>query len=453
MTKRSFTLVTLFATLILLSVGWGFLQKQRQEDLLINQRRFELLEEDNKRLRGIITEQHNAKTKVAHEARRAEIEKSVSTIRKLKFLQPVVYESLTRKELKTIVEKKLSEQYTDQEFKNMEVSLAAIGLIKPGLPLKQTIINLLGEQIAAFYDQHEHQLFMFENASLENAQNRVILAHELTHALQDQNFGLQNLALEVKDNDDKACAASSLVEGDATIVMTEYMVGDISWQGIGQSLMGAVAQNMEQLEQAPRYLRETLLFPYMTGQEFCMAVQTRGGRAALSEAFEDPPLSTSQILHPKKYLDHPREDPVQIEWKTMEIMGEKPISDNVLGELGARILFSEWLDEKLAKTASEGWKGDRYLVYGNEIENHCILKTVWDTSKDATQFFETTKSYLRKRYEGDFSETGEGFVCREKGKSRKIDLKRQPGNTVILLDCGNEEWSAEFHKKFLSKNE
>src|ERR1700678_967258 len=154
----------------------------------------------------------------------------------------------------------------------MATGLSAFGLLPPSFPLKQTYIDLLGEQIGAFYDQHQHKLFMFRDASLENAQNRVILAHELTHALQDQNCGLLKLPLEIKNNDDQAEAASALVEGDATLVMSQYMAQDLTWKTLTDTVTYTISQRMVQIRKAPHYLREMLVFPYIQGQQFCAAV-------------------------------------------------------------------------------------------------------------------------------------------------------------------------------------
>src|SRR5207302_7060871 len=142
----------------------------------------------------------------------------------LNFLRPVTYDVLTREGIKRTIEQKMREQFSEEEFKNVGIGLAALGLLPRDYPLKQKYIELLGEQVAAFYDQHAHKLFMFEDARLDQFQNRIILAHELTHALQDQHFGLEKLPLEMKTNDDRAVAASALVEGDATLVMTQFMM-------------------------------------------------------------------------------------------------------------------------------------------------------------------------------------------------------------------------------------
>src|SRR5205823_8832515 len=185
----------------------------------------------------------------------AEIERVTSEIRQLPFKQPVTYDVLTRAGIQKVIEGKLTEQFSDEEIKNMATGLAALGLLPRDYPLKQKYIELLGEQVAAFYDQHQHKLFMFEDASLASAQNRVVLAHELTHALQDQNFGLLKLPLEIKTNDDRALAASALIEGDATLLMTQYMLKHLSLGALRDMLAGSLVQNSEQLRTAPRYLR------------------------------------------------------------------------------------------------------------------------------------------------------------------------------------------------------
>ncbi len=309
MEKRTFSPVAaILGVVALAGVCWGLDQHRKLDQTTFGQRRLELLQSENDRLRGILAEQEKAKSRASNTEQRRKIERSVAAIRQLDFPQPVAYEVLTRAGIRQTVEQKIADQYSDAELKNVATALAALGLIDRDYPLKQKYIELLGEQIAAFYDQHQHKLFMFEDASLDSGQNRIVLAHELTHALQDQNFGLSKMPLELKDNDDMALAASALVEGDATMVMSEYMLQNLSLSGLRDNLAGLMSQNMEQLQKAPRFLRETLIFPYLGGQQFCAAL---GGYDAVSAAFKEPPKSTAQILHPEKYLATPREDPMR----------------------------------------------------------------------------------------------------------------------------------------------
>jgi hypothetical protein len=349
-------------------------------------RKVDLLSQENDALRTALAAAQQTAADAKNAVRRTQIERDTAAIRGLSFTSPVDYEVLDKAGIRQVVAGKLSEIYTDQEIRDMATGLSAFGLLPPNFPLKQTYIDLLGEQIAAFYDQHQHKLFMFRDASLENSQNRIILSHELTHALQDQNFGLLKMPLEIKTNDDEAAAASALIEGDATLEMTQYMQKDLSWQSLADTVTYSATQSMEQIRKAPRYLRQMLVFPYVQGQQFCAAVYARGGFPALNAVYADPPSSTAQILHPEKYFKETRENPIPVDFPDTTFRGQKPLANNVLGEMGCRILFAQ-ADPEHADAIAAGWRGDRYLVFDNG--KVLVWKVVW-ASKDAqTDAFHT----------------------------------------------------------------
>ena len=341
-----------------------------------------------------------------------------------------------RKEIKQTIAGKLAEVFSVEEFRHMADAMAAIGLLPPKYPLREKYIDLLGEQVAAFYDQHVHKLFMYEDAALDNAQNRVVLAHELTHALQDQHFGLKRMPLELKNNDDRAAAASALVEGDATLVMSEFMLKNMTKQMFKDSMVASFTQNMKQLETAPRFLREMLVFPYLRGQEFCAALFGQGGYEAVSKAYAHPPSSTAQILHPQKYLATPREEPIEIEWPQTKVKEEEPVADNTVGEMGIRILFSEWLDAPTGERAAAGWRGDRYLYFSGG--DALVWKTIWSSPEDASEFFEAEKRLLEKRYHPNEARNEEGVF--EADAPRAVRL-HQNQNEVVVLDSANAAWA------------
>ncbi len=356
-----------------------------------------MLENENDRLRTLVAEHERTKALEKSKAQREAIERQVEAIRGMKFKTPVEYKVLGRAEIKAVVSGKLAEAFSEQEFAAISAAFARLGLLPEGYPLRQSYIDLLGEQIAAFYDQHQRQLFMFEDATLDNAQNRIVLAHELTHALADQQFDLRTLPLEIKNNDDRAAAASALVEGEATLVMSDFMLRDLSLATLKDTLTGALGQSMEQLQKAPRFLREGLIFPYLRGQEFCATLRAQGDYPAVSRAFKNPPSSTAQILHPEKYLAQPREEPVEIKWPEVKLDGRAPNVDNVVGEFAIRILLSEATgDARAAEKAAAGWRGDRYLSFGNG--DALVWKTQWADETEAAEFFAAERQSLEKRY-------------------------------------------------------
>jgi len=355
-----------------------------------------LLASENDGLAAALAAAQRKAADVQNAAHRTQIEHDVASLRELSFKRPVVYESLDRDGIRQVVAGKLSEQYSDQEIQNMSDGYSALGLLPPDYPLKKAYIGLLGEQIAAFYDQHQHKLFMFQDASLDNSQNRVILAHELTHALQDQNFGLLKLPLEAKNNDDQALAASALIEGDATLVMSQYMVNDISWRTFADTVTYSATQSMAEIRKAPRYLREMLVFPYIHGQKFCAEVFARGGYPALSAVYANPPSSTAQILHPEKYFPEEREEPIPVQFSSTTFQGEKPLADNVLGEMGCRIMLSQYFDAGVAENVAAGWRGDRYLVFDHG--KTLIWRSLWRSSEACSTAQGALVQWAARRY-------------------------------------------------------
>ncbi len=451
MSKRTFlTLVLALATAG--SGSWAWLEHSRSErretHALFEGKRLALVEAENDRLRGLVGRYEKTARDADEKARRADIEKLTAEIRGLPFKKPVDYDIVTREGIKEVLHQKFSDQYSDADFEAMRLGYVAMGFIPADFPLKQKYVDLLSEQIAAFYDQHLHKLFMFEDATLSNAQNRIILSHELTHALQDQHFNLAKLPLELKTNDDRALAASALVEGDATLQMQLFMLRDLSAKAIGQSIGGMFTQNMEQLAAAPRILRESLLFPYLKGLEFCMALQSGADQfGAISAAYDRLPASTTQILHPEKYFAN--EEPITVEWPDLAVLGEPPLFDNVMGEFATGVLLAEWVGEA-ATEAAEGWRGDRYLVY--QKGNALVWRSIWSDAAKADRFASALRQMLAKRYNATPGSNAVDFTAKDR-TIKLIRMIRSGGEKnataeVILVDAREAKWADALAEKF-----
>ena len=428
--------------------AWGWGEHRLLEQADFTRRRLTFLEAENRRLGDLLDAKQRAEDLAATATQRAEIEHAVSGLRGLPFLRKVIYREIPRSQLPEILRQKLAQQVPDQEFGDTAVALAALGLLPRGLDLKKTYLGLLGEQIGAFYDQHSQELFTFSGQSLNNSQNRVILAHELTHALEDQHFQLARLPLEAKGNDDRSLAASALVEGDATLVMNRYMVGNLSAAVLKDSLATALTTDVRQLAAAPRYLRETLLFPYLHGLKFCQALYDEGGWEALAGAFEHPPASTAEILHPARFLARPRREPVAVTLNQTMLLGQNPVDDNVMGEFAIGQLLAVWLkDEPAAAQAADGWRGDRVVVYGDAKASSYLWKTCWEDEASAKRFFAMMTRYLSVRYKG--------FVAKDHGESegkftlvapvtpngiRTVALTATIATEVVLIDAQDARW-------------
>jgi len=330
---------------------------------------------------------------------RSEIERQTSSIRSLSFKKPVTYKAIGRDELRKVLEGKLAEQYNSQELRDYGRAFEALGLIPEGTDLAEAILSLYDEQVAAFYVPEEHALYTFKDESFTKNLDRVTLAHELTHALQDQNFDLLKFPLKIKDNDDLALATSALVEGDATLLMAQYYGEHLDVRNmLGDVMGGMLGQKTAKFQAAPPFLQQLLLFPYQEGTEFAMAVFAAGGTDALNDAFKHPPVSSQQILHPDKFL-HDRHDPETIALKKLDAPGWRLIADNVLGEFGLRSLLAQHLSVLESQRLAAGWQGDRYQVYerGTNGPTALVWTTAWDTDQSAADFADAYRRVAEKR--------------------------------------------------------
>lgn len=428
-------------------LGWGTgsLRAPRgAEDGAFARRRLAWLEGENGRLTATLQAQQQAQDALAERDNRRQIETAIARLRALEFKTPVTYREIGRDQLPAILRQKLLQQVPEQEFADTGVALAALGLLPPGMDLQKTYFALLGEQIGAFYDQHAHELFTFRGRPLSNAQNRVVLAHELTHALQDQHFNLLRLPLEAKGNDDRALAASALVEGDATLAMNQYMLGDLTAATLKDTLAGAVSTDVRELAAAPKFLRESLLFPYLKGLGYCEALYAGGGWAALDAAYARPPASTAQILHPGQ-----RGEPIPVAFEETTVGGQKPLADNVLGEFGARQLLSVGLhDDARATDAAAGWRGDRYLVYGDARASSWVWKVACADEAAARKLAAAVRDCLTRRHRlppGPPENPSAGPTMAQ-GGGRTVKTCVTPAHEVMILDAQDAAWSERLER-------
>lgn len=329
---------------------------------------------------------------------RQRIEQQTSELRGLPFKSPVNYKMIERADLRRVLVQKVKEQYGEQELRDYGRALAALGLVPDGADMLTIIVSLYDEQVAAFYDPDERALYTFNDLVLSSNLDKMLLSHEITHALQDQNFDLRKFPLKVKDNDDLALATSALMEGDATVLMTRWYVENIDPGKMLGDLGAIFGQNTAKLREAPPYMREMLLFPYQEGQQFATALFASGGTEALDAAFRHPPTCTKDILHPDKFLRQ-RATPDQIEVPGLESKDWRLIGNNTLGEFGTRFLLQGGMGAFEATTLAQGWNGDRYHVYerGTNGPTGMVWITAWDDEQHATEFEDAYKKVAAKR--------------------------------------------------------
>jgi hypothetical protein len=266
-----------------------------------------------------------------------------------------------------------------------------------------------------------------------------VMAHELTHALQDQHFNLRRFEKWRKGDSDAELAAHALIEGDATLAMKVYMAKNpmVAFAFLRSSSTMSSAQ----YKLAPRSIRESLLFPYQEGMDWATAIYKKDGWKGVSQAFADLPQSTEQILHPEKYFAH--EAPVKVGLPELRLeLGAKwkRIDYDVSGEWNYYLILDEFLNSEAdSKRAAAGWGGDRYEVYESSTGEVLVAQmSAWDSENDAREFFDAYAKRVAKRYQnsklneepGDPQKkswtTSEGAVVLELRDKRVLALEGVP---------------------------
>ncbi|MDQ2856955.1 MAG: hypothetical protein M3R68_11540 [Acidobacteriota bacterium] len=326
--------------------------------------------------------------------------KETSEIRELPILHPVKSGTQSRTEIEGTVIRNLDEQTSPAETHATELALKKLGMVPPEFQYRSFLIKLLTEQVAGYFDAKQQHFFIADWIDLES--QKPVMAHELTHALQDQHFDLRRFERWPKGDSDGELAAHALIEGDATLAMKVYMARNPLVALAFMRSFGSSSMPSEQYKLAPRSLRESLVFPYEEGLEWATTVYKKGGWAAVSRAFSELPQSSEQILHPEKYFA--KEAPVKVALPDLRAeLGSKwkRIDYDVNGEWSYYLILDQFLNsEAESRRAAAGWAGDRYEVYEGMEPGEIFMTqmSVWDTENDAREFFDAYVKRTRLRY-------------------------------------------------------
>jgi hypothetical protein len=337
----------------------------------------------------------------------SEVLRETGEIRQLEVLRAVKSGAQSRAEIERMLVRNLDEQTTPAELHASELALKKLGLVPADFQFRSFLIALLTEQVAGYYEPKTQEFYLADWIDLDGQQP--VMAHELTHALQDQHFNLRRFSDWPKGDSDAELAAHALVEGDATLVMTFYVMRDLKRVAAMMKSMNAEGSSSEKIERAPRVIRESLLFPYKQGTDFASQLYKRGGWPLISEAYKSLPQSSEQVLHPEKYFA--REAPVKVDLPELNsLLGRKwtRLDYDVNGEWSYFQILDEFLRaEKESQKAVAGWGGDRFALYENGETRQVLLAqlTVWDTEADAAEFFDAYVKRTEQRYKDAVADT------------------------------------------------
>ena len=314
----------------------------------------------------------------------------------LKFKRQPGVEIRTRDQVRSYILHKLDEDIPPKQFGWYEAAYKHLGLVPDSLDLHRLLVAVLTEQVAGYYDPDSGALFIPSDA--DTAQLRVtVVSHELVHALQDQYSPIDSVLHQLHENDRRA-AGQAIFEGQATLSQIRVLMPEQDIQNLPPLWDTREAVQMQQKQfpnfsNAPLWLRETLIFPYLAGGDFVRwFLRTHPGEQPYGALM---PVSTAQILHPERYAAHDVPPPI-----TFQPAAVGPADyDDDLGEFETRLVLQQALgSEAEAEALADGWVGDRYAVYGPEGQA-LVWYVIWRTPAAARAFVSALRGGWAKRVE------------------------------------------------------
>lgn len=337
-----------------------------------------------------------------------EVLAQMSEILDLPIKEPLKKTLRSKEDIREYLVREEKEDRSDAERYADTKTLEAFGLIPMGFPLDATMLDILTDQVAGLYDPKGKEFYIANWIPAE--EQREVMSHELTHALEDQSFHIDPWIKAARPNDDAELARDSVSEGSALAAMVDYAVRD---EKIGVrdlpdvSLMmraGVVAEMDKdpKLSKAPLCIRDQLLFPYLAGTTFTQQfLKAHSGWGDLHLIFENPPVSTQQIIHPELYLKGVTPKAVKLpDWKRTAPADWKLLEENVIGEFGLAEILKQFIDEKTSEALSPAWAGDRYAVFedAKTKDTKLVFLLALDNPVDAARFFGQYSEALEKKH-------------------------------------------------------
>jgi hypothetical protein len=322
------------------------------------------------------------------------------------------------------------EEFT-QRFAQEELSMKKLGFLPRDFNLKEYLVKSTGEQIAAYYDDETKTISMLNWVPPDRQQP--ILAHELTHALQDQNYDLRKWMKAASKtagndpnsnesgNDDGATARKAVVEGQAMVVYVDYVLAPM-----GRNLVDTpdliysmeepavkAVQDSQMLHDAPMILREAGSFAYNEGLIFEGELLHKGGKnMAFAGAFARPPRNSHDVLQPQAYLNREKLPPTGVPDMKQLLGAEYDVYDSGgIGQLDVRAYLKQYGERRNADDVSSAWQGGAYVTFHRKDKDKASSETAtstadlallyisrWKTPQAAERFARFYTSAVAQRY-------------------------------------------------------
>jgi hypothetical protein len=348
----------------------------------------------------------------------ARLEEEVEDLRGLTMDEDVPVYVVDVGQAETILEAELDRTGYRDTIQNEAKALAILGFIKPTYDMAKYAQSRLADGVMGFYMPYNRTIYIIGNrfAGME----RWTFTHEYDHALVHHYYPAVGIMDDdpICIHDSQRCEAiRALVEGDAMLIMIQWLDQYATVYDQRDISLYPYPFLVPPEQNTPPYVNPSVEFSYYAGLNFVGSLWSLGNWARVNQAYEDLPVSTEQILHPQKYIDG--EKPVVMKLPKLETaLGQAwtLVESDSLGEFMTYLLLAYGADNtshiavETAKTATEGWGGDHYLVFASTQSDQLLLASewTWDTGADATEFLAAMKTYLDKRFRGEKAGSASG---------------------------------------------
>ncbi len=333
----------------------------------------------------------------------------------------------TREQVHAYLVNKLDEELTPTRLRGLQAAYRLFGLLPDTLELRPLLLDVYSEQVAGFYDPDSTTFFGVEGA--DRSQLRLLLAHEMVHALQGQHLRVDSI-LKATVNNDRLSAAQAILEGQATLASIEVLAPG---QNIARNpqfwdmYRDQVQQQqgtMPVFARSPLLIRQALIFPYLDGAEFMHWWATSRHADTLPYG-PRMPVSTEQILHPERYEQG--DEPV-----TVTLGGRKGLYEDVLGESEIRVLIAVLSGSDEVQTVMPiGWGGDRFRVYDTRDGPALVWWVVWDDARSRDRFLRGSGAALQRTGRKGYRATLDS-----------LEVGSRPAMRYVLAPTGWDGWKS-----------
>lgn len=332
-----------------------------------------------------------------------EILSDVETMRSQKLSKPLKMGVKDKPQITRFIQSRLTEEYGPDLIESEGRLLKLMGLMPQDMDYGGFMTKLLTEQVAGFYDHTRQELHIA--AWLPSMLQGPVMAHEIFHAIQDQEWGGGKLIDSKAYPHDAVLAHAALLEGDATIVMfnyTQYVTqkrmgntGEVPDMSTSKLMITSMAAGLATqmsgggypvMTSAPNYLKRSMIFPYQQGLLFVAALRQAGWSwEKIRGVYADPPASTEQVMHPERYHGT-RDVPSEVKIEGEILPGFKRGWDHTAGEFHWRAWLLEWLPQLEAEQGAAGWDGDETVLLMKGAESVMVSAQQWDSEEAAEGF-------------------------------------------------------------------